>query len=273
MENNRLPTYFISHGGGPWPWLEPDAMPVNFALLGDALAAIPGEIGVTPRATVIISAHWEEEEFTVQTTPEPPMIYDYYGFPQHTYEIEYAAQGDAEVSARVVELLTNAAIPVHTEAARGYDHGVYAPMYKIYPKADVPVVQLSLRQGLDPAEHVALGRALAPLRDENILLLGSGVPSFHNMGARDVGEESRAFDAWLTTTMTESSPEDRVDRLLNWERAPFARINHPREEHFIPGLVIAGAAGSDVGLRHYHEENVMGWMSSSGYRFDPPATA
>lgn len=271
MPNNRLPTYFISHGGGPWPWLEPGAMPVNFALLGNALAAIPDEVGVTPRAVVIISAHWEEEEFTVQTTPEPPMIYDYYGFPQHTYEINYPARGDADVSARVVELLTNAAIPVRTDAARGYDHGVYAPMYKIYPNADVPVVQLSLRQDLNPGDHVALGRALAPLRDENILLLGSGVPSFHNMRARDLGEESRAFDEWLTTTMVESSPEARIERLLNWELAPFARINHPREEHFMPGLAIAGAAGADHGIRHYHEEYVMGWMSSSAYRFDSAA--
>lgn len=242
-------------------------MPVNFALLGDALAAIPEEVGRTPRAVVIISAHWEEPEFTVQTAAAPPMIYDYYGFPQHTYEINYPALGDYEVSSRVVELLTDNQIAVCTDAARGYDHGVYAPMVKIYPDADVPIIQLSLRHGLDPAEHLALGRALAPLRDEDVLLIGSGVPSFHNMRARDKGLESKAFDGWLTETMVSVSPAERIDRLLDWEAAPFARVNHPREEHFMPGLVIAGAADGDIGGRHYHEENVMGWMSSSGYRF------
>ena len=264
----RLPTYFISHGGGPWPWLDETSMPVNFELLGDALAAIPSEVGTTPRAVVIVSAHWEEPVFTVQTTLEPPMIYDYYGFPRHTYEIQYSAPGDPAVAARVVSLLTDAGIATATTDTRGYDHGVFVPMHKVYPNADVAVVQLSLREGLDPAEHLAVGRALAPLRDENILLIGSGVPSFHNMRARNVGAESRAFDEWLTTTMVASSPEERVQRLLDWERAPFARVNHPREEHFIPGLVVVGAAGNDDGVRHYHEENVLGWMSSSGYRFD-----
>lgn len=270
MTNNRLPTYFIHHGGGPWPWLDAGSMPVNFELLGDALEAIPEEVGTTPRAVVIISAHWEEPEFTVQVTPRPPMIYDYYGFPKHTYEIEYPAVGDIDVSQRVLELLAAAKITTQTEASRGYDHGVYVPMFKVYPKADVPIVQLSLREGLDPVEHVAVGQALAPLRDENILLIGSGVPSFHNMNARGVGDESKAFEKWLTTTMVDSSPSERISRLLDWESAPYARINHPREEHLIPGMVVAGAAGSDAGVRHYHEENVLGFISSASYRFDSP---
>lgn len=268
-----LPTYFIHHGAGPWPWLRPENRPLNFESLGASLAAIPGEIGLAPKAVLVISAHWEEPEFTVQTSSAPPMIYDYGGFPPHTYEIQYAALGDVNLAMRVVELLTNAGIVANTDGTRGYDHGVYAPLVMMYPEADVPVVQLSLRFGLDPAEHLAMGRALAPLRDENILVVGSGVPSYHNMRVRDVPVESKAFDEWLTETMVTSSPDERIGRLLNWERAPFARINHPREEHFIPGLVIVGAAGTDDGVRNFHEEGVLGWISGSGYRFGTPRAA
>lgn len=270
MSVEQLPTYFISHGGGPWPWLDESQMPVNFELLADSLRGIPGEFGGSPKAILLVSAHWEEAEFTVQSTPNPPMIYDYYGFPQHTYEIQYPAPGAPEMAARAVELLSEAGITVRTDETRGYDHGVYAPMYVAYPEADVPIFQMSLRSGLDPAEHLAAGRALAPLRSEGVLIIGSGVPSFHNMRLRNVGAEAAAFDAWLTETMVETSAEDRADRLVAWEDAPFARIAHPREEHLLPGMVAVGAAGSDVGYRSYHEEKAMGWIPSSSYRFDPP---
>ena len=269
MSNMKLPTYFISHGAGPWPWLDESVMPVNFAQLGGALGAIPDEIGTTPKAVLLISGHWEESEFTVQTSAHPEMIYDYYGFPLHTYEISYPAPGSPEVAARVVELLTEAGIEVREDDARGFDHGVYAALVAVYPDADVPVFQMSLREGLDPAEHLAVGRALAPLTEENVLIMGSGVPSYHNMTVRDVPIESETFDAWLTETMVEVGADERERRLVNWEEAPYARLAHPREDHFIPGLVAVGAAGEAAGHRHYHEERVMGWLFSSGYRFDP----
>lgn len=269
MSTKQLPTFFISHGGGPWPWLDESVMPVNFKQLAEALRAMPEEVGTTPKAILVISGHWEEPEFTVQTSPNPPMIYDYYGFPQHTYEIQYPAPGAPEVAARVAELLTEAGIKVRTDETRGFDHGVYAAMYVAYPDANVPIFQMSLREGLDPAEHLAAGRALAPLRDENVLIVGSGVPAYHNMRLRDVPAESKAFDAWLTETLVDSSAEERVSRLIDWESAPAARIAHPREDHFIPGMVAVGAAQTDAGYRNYHEEDVMGWMSSSGYRFGP----
>lgn len=272
MNNTTLPTYFISHGGGPWPWLDHSVMPVNFAGLADALREIPRQIARTPDAILLVSAHWEEPEFTVQTSPNPPMIYDYYGFPQHTYEIQYSAPGSPEVAQRVVELLNAASIPVRTDSERGYDHGVYAPMFVAYPDADVPIVQMSLRQGLDPREHLAVGRALAPLRDENVLIIGSGVPSFHNLSVRNVGAEAAAFDAWLTDTLVSSRADDRDVRLIDWERAPYARVSHPREEHLLPGMVAVGAAGGDAGHRDYHEDNVMGWIPSSGYRFGEVAS-
>lgn len=269
METKKLPVYFISHGGGPWPWLDESVMPVSFEGLREPLEAIPKEIGTTPKAILLVSAHWEAPEFTVQSTPNPPMIYDYYGFPPHTYEIQYSAPGSPEVAGRVMELLRDAGITVDSDETRGYDHGVYAPMFVAYPDADVPIFQLSLRDGLDPAEHVEVGRALAPLREENVLIVCSGVPSYHNMRVRDVPVESKAFDAWLTKTMVDASTDERIERLLEWETAPGARVAHPREEHFLPGMVAVGAAGTDFGYRNYHEEDLMGWMSASSYRFGP----
>ncbi len=268
MTTTRLPTYFISHGAGPWPWLDESVMPVNFELLGDALRAIPGEVGRKPKAILLVSAHWEEAEFTVQTTANPPMIYDYAGFPPHTYEIQYPAPGAPTVAARVGQLLAEAGIEVRFDDTRGFDHGVYAPLAVAYPDADVPVCQMSLRAGLDPAEHVAAGRALAPLRDEDVLIVCSGVPSYHNMRVRNVPEESKAFDVWLTETMVGHDGQDRVRRLVAWVDAPFARIAHPREDHLLPGMIAVGSAVADPGVRNYHEEDVLGWMSSSSYRFD-----
>lgn len=273
MSFNPLPTYFISHGAGPWPWLEESDMPINFEGLADALRAIPGEIATRPKAILLVSAHWEEPEFTVQTTAKPLMIYDYFGFPAHTYRIKYPAPGAPEVAARVIELLEKSGIVVRSDNSRGFDHGAYAPLYVAYPKADVPVFPMSLRKGLNPAEHLAVGRALAPLREEEVLIICSGLPSYHNMQVRDVTHESEAFDAWLTETMIDCSADERVKRLLAWEEAPFSRLAHPREEHFIPGLVAVGAAENDVGHRSYHEEKVMGWMSTSGYRFGITGTA
>lgn len=264
-----LPTYFINHGAGPWPWLDETAMPMNFALLGDALRAIPSEIGATPSAVLVISGHWEAPAFTLQSSPTPPIIHDYYGFPPNTYDVRYPAPGAPQVAHRAAELLAEAGLPAELDDSRGYDHGVFVPMHIVYPEANVPVLQMSLRDGLDPDEHLAAGRALMPLRDENVLIIGSGVPSYHNMRLRNVANESRAFDAWLTETMVDVSTDERTERLLRWEQAPFARVAHPREDHFIPGLVAVGAAGDAEGIRHYHEEGVMGWMWSSGYRFGP----
>lgn len=267
MSTHQMPVYFISHGGGPWPWLDESVLPVSFEGLRGPLEAIPAEVGRTPKAILLVSAHWEQPEFTVQTHPNPPMIYDYYGFPRHTYQIQYSAPGSPEVAARVQELLIEAGIPVRSDSVRGYDHGVYAPMFVAYPNADVPIFQMSLRDGLDPQEHLEVGRALAPLRDEEVLIICSGVPSYHNMSARGVAAESEAFDSWLTDTMVHSTVADRISRLISWEAAPFSRAAHPREEHFLPGMVAVGAAGSDPGHRHYHEEKLMGFMACSGYRF------
>lgn len=263
----RMPTYFIAHGGGPWPWI-PEMSPM-YAELTRALQAIPDELPETPTSIVVVSAHWEAPEITVQTSPNPTMLYDYGGFPAHTYEISYPAPGDPAMAQRVLDLLADNGIVAHTDDQRGFDHGMFVPLYVSYPEADVPMFQLSLRRGLDPAEHLAVGRALAPLRDEGVLIVGSGYPSFHDL--RAFGPQSRAasqaFDSWLTETLVATDPAERTERLLEWDSAPAARLAHPREEHLIPVMIAVGAAEQDPGALQYHEDAHAGWMASSSYRF------
>lgn len=273
MSTTRLPTYFISHGGGPWPWIK-DLLPGDWTALETSLRSIPRQIGQQPRAVLVVSGHWEEAEFTVQASPQPPMLYDYGGFPAFTYQIQYPAPGSPEVAARVGELLDGAGIAHATSSTRGFDHGVFAPLYVMYPEADVPILQLSLRKGYDPAQHLAVGRALASLRDEGVLIVGSGF-SYHNL--RLMGPAgtvpSREFADWLNQVLVEGDVGQRSTELLGWERAPGARLSHPAEDHLIPLMVAVGAAGDDLGTRFYHEHNVMdAGITSSSFAFGLPAT-
>ena len=242
----KLPTYFISHGGGPWPWMAD--MRASMRVLEAALQDMPRQIGVTPKAILVISGHWEDATFAVMSNPRPGMLYDYYGFPPHTYNVVYAAPGAPEVALRVQSLIAAAGLPTRLDPDRGFDHGTFSPLEVMYPDAQVPVLQLSLQQGLDPAQHIALGRALAPLRDEGVLIVGSGL-SYHNLRLFGPAGKapSQAFDQWLQATLGSVSAQ-RETQLLQWESAPAARVAHPREEHLIPLMVVAGAAGSDPGV-------------------------
>jgi aromatic ring-opening dioxygenase catalytic subunit (LigB family) len=198
-----------------------------------------------PEALLVISAHWEEPTPTVMTSAHPPMLYDYYGFPPESYTIQWPAPRVAALAARVRELLAAAKLPLATDADRGYDHGTFVPLKLAYPHADIPVMQLSLVQGLDPAVHLALGRALAPLRDEGVFIIGSGM-SYHNLRAfnASAAPAAAAFDTWLRDAVLRPTAE-RDRALTEWTKAPSARAVHPREEHLIPLMVIAGAAGED----------------------------
>jgi aromatic ring-opening dioxygenase catalytic subunit (LigB family) len=172
------------------------------------------------------------------------MLYDYYGFPPASYEITWPAPGDPALAARVRALLGQAGFETAADGARGYDHGTFVPLKVTYPEADVPTVQLSLLRSLDPAEHLRMGRALAPLRDEGVLIVGSGM-SYHNMrgfGSAAGAQDAETFHAWLHEAVT--GPE-RDRALANWAAAPAGRACHPREEHLLPLLVVAGAAGAD----------------------------
>ena len=246
-----------------------DASRAAYSKLEHALAAMPRQIGVTPKAVLMISAHWEEPEFTLTSSAKPPMIYDYGGFPEYTYHIRYDAPGDPALAARVKDLIESSGMPARLDAGRGFDHGAFTPLKVIYPDADVPVVQLSLKTGLDPVTHLRMGKALAPLRDEGVLIVGSGL-SYHNLrdffSPRAWGP-SKEFDAWLNGALLGGSSADRSKLLTAWKSAPSARAAHPREEHLLPLMVAVGAAGDDMAELTYHEKEFLGGITVSSYRF------
>lgn len=270
MAKHRLPTFFISHGGGPWPWMR-DQTAGAYDRLEAALQAMPGQIGATPEAVLMVSAHWEAPGFTVTTHATPPMIYDYGGFPAHTYSIRYPAPGSPLLAERVRGLIEGAGLPAATDAERGFDHGMFSPMAVIYPKADMPAVQLSLKRGLAPESHLALGRAVRSLRDEGVLIIGSGL-SYHNL--RAMGPSARpassAFDGWLQHTLRLADHAERSAQVCRWASAPAARQAHPREEHLLPLMVALGAAEQEAAECVYHEDDFMGGVAVSSFRFGAP---
>jgi len=267
MTTSTLPVFFISHGGGPWPWMKAQNGHA-YDRLEASLREMPRQVGSTPQAVLMISAHWEAHDFSVMSHPRPPMIYDYSGFPAHTYQIEYPAPGAPQLAQQVCQLIQGAGLVARLDAERGFDHGMYAPLAVAYPEADVPVVQLSLKRGLDPQEHLALGRALAPLRDAGILIVGSGL-SYHNLRAFGPAAQgpSMAFDEWLQRTLLQTPPAARAAALTAWEQAPAARQAHPREEHLLPLMVAAGAAGNDAARCIYHEDDFFGGIAVSSFMF------
>ncbi len=245
---DRMPVVYVPHGGGPWPFVDLGMKKTEHDALADYLKGLHALPKIPPKSLLVISAHWEEPVFTVMTSERPPMLYDYYGFPPESYQITWPAPGAPKLARRVRELLSKAEIASGEDATRGFDHGTFVPFKLTYPNADIPTIQLSLKVGLDPEEHIAMGRALQPLRDEGVFILGSGL-SFHNMNAfRDprAAGNAGAFDAWLRETSTLDQTE-RTRRLSAWATAPGARQSHPREEHLLPLMVVAGAAGDDRG--------------------------
>jgi len=210
-----------------------------------ALEAIGPGLPQRPKAIVVITAHWEAREIRIASAEQPHLIYDYGGFPRHTYELRYDAPGSPEVATRVAELLSGAGIDNQLDPAHGWDHGVFIPLKVMYPNEDIPIVAMSLHRSLDPELHLKIGEALAPLRDEGVFIVGSG-SSFHHFG--NFGSpKARVFDDWLNDTM--AAPDAiRRRKLVEWEKAPMARIAHGREEHLLPLHVAAGAA-TDVPAR------------------------
>jgi len=247
-QDARQPVVYLPHGGGPWPFVEMGLNQQEVQRLTAYLTTLPQAPARPPRALLVISAHWEEPVWTVMTGARPPLLFDYYGFPPASYELTWPAPGDPALAERVRGLLAQGGLPTGTDAARGFDHGTFVPLKLAFPEAQIPTVQLSLKKGLDPEEHLAMGRLLAPLRDEGVFIVGSGM-SFHNM--RAFGDPrakglSEPFDQWLNATALLPAAE-RDRRLGAWAEAPGARLSHPREEHLLPLMVIAGAAGSDLG--------------------------
>jgi aromatic ring-opening dioxygenase catalytic subunit (LigB family) len=261
----RMPTYFISHGGGPWPWIP--NMRQSLHSLEVSLAHMAKELPEVPKAVLMISGHWEADSFAVMTAPKPGMLYDYGGFPPETYKIVYPAPGAPEIALRAANLMQAAGLPVSLDARRGFDHGTFAPAYVMYPDADVPMFQISMQHGYDPEAHFALGRALAPLRDEGVLIVGSGL-SYHNLRLFGPGAKvpSKAFDDWLAEALAKPKAA-RTEALLNWEQAPYARVCHAQEDHLVPLFSALGAAEDEPATMVYHDENVFGGVTASSYRF------
>jgi aromatic ring-opening dioxygenase catalytic subunit (LigB family) len=247
MKAPRLPVLFVSHGGGPWPYV--DALRPMYVHTERELKRIPTRLAVRPKAVLVISGHWEAPIFSVSTSAHPPMEYDYSGFPPHTYHLEYPAPGDPVLAGHVCDLLDGAGIEVAKNPRQGFDHGVFVPLGLMYPNADMPIVMVSIKSGYDAAAHLSLGRALAPLRDEGVLIVGSGL-TYHNMrgfGLDSSTEDAVTFTRYLTEAVAQEDAAARDEMLLRWADAPRARRAHPREDHLMPLLVAAGAAGSDPG--------------------------
>ena len=264
----RQPAIFLPHGGGPcffmdWTWGPADTWEKTRKFLEGLAESLPA----VPTAILAVSGHWEEPIPTVSTAAAPKLIFDYTGFPEHTYRLTWPAPGNPQLANRVVELLRRAGLPAGVDPSRGFDHGVFVPLKVAFPQAEITIVTLSLAASLDPALHLAVGRALSGLRDEGVLIVGSGM-SFHNLRAYmrpETGGRAKLFDEWLTTAVV-SAGEERREFLKNWRQAPFAEFAHPREEHLVPLFAAAGAGGDSPGKLVFSDDPMGATISA--YRFD-----
>ena len=244
MHKHKPTVLFISHGGGPLPLLGDEGhkeMVQNLKLMASKINK--------PSAILVISAHWEAQVPTITSASRPSLIYDYYGFPEESYDIQYPCPGEQGLAKQVQGVLGDKGIQASLDEQRGFDHGLFVPLKIMYPQADIPCIQLSLIKSLNPGEHIQLGAALANLEYDNLLILGSGF-SFHNLRAffvpatDDSQTKNAAFEQWLIDTCAnpELAEAERAQQLENWETAPFARYCHPREEHLLPLHVCYGVA-------------------------------
>ncbi|MBL8520302.1 MAG: dioxygenase [Betaproteobacteria bacterium] len=262
---NPLPTLFLSHGS-PMHAIESGAAGDVWAALAKALPK--------PSAVLMVTAHWETQLPMVSGNPQPSMIYDFGGFPEALSKIRYAAPGDPGLAARAQSLLKAAGITAGIDGCRGFDHGTWVPLLRLYPAADVPVVQLSVQPSTDPLHHLEVGRALAPLRDEGVLIVGSGHLT-HNlrdwMASRRGGNHASnapyavEFQAWVKAHLDARD----VDGLTRYRsEAPGAVRAHPTEEHFLPLFVAVGAAGRAAKATRVFDGFEGGALAMDAYRFD-----
>ena len=257
------PTLFIPHGGGPCFFIDDPAG--VWTGMAEFLHALPDSLPQQPRAILVVPGHWETSGFCFTGAEQPALIYDYNNFPAHTYKLRYNAPGAPALATRATGLLVAAGLSASVDPTRGFDHGVFVPMKVAFPAADIPMIEMSIDSRLDPALHIAAGRALAPLRREGVLIVGSGM-SFHNM--RGYGDArstapSEAFDQWLTQAASLPSAA-RAEALGRWAESPGGRFAHPREEHLLPLMVAAGAS-DETGTRIYSEHVLK--TAISAYRF------
>lgn len=259
---NKPRALFLSHGGGPLPLLGDEGHKEMVSCLREIATRM-----TKPSAILVVSAHWEEKLPTITSSARPSLVYDYSGFPEEAYNIEYPCPGEPLLAAGIQKVLINAGMKASLDSARGFDHGVFVPLKIMYPDADIPCVQLSLVNSLDPLAHISIGEALQNLRYDNLLVIGSGF-SFHNMKAFFSPEtpasksQNVAFENWLTDTCSNQGidEKERTNRLSRWEEAPCSRYCHPREEHLLPLHVCYGLAGTRCS--EYFEMNILNKRSS-----------
>ena len=257
-----LPTIFVSHGS---PTLLKEALPAHHFLRG------LGRKLPRPEAILCVSAHWEAAAAMVNLPANPITLYDFYGFPSEFYQVTYPAPGSPALAQRVAKLLMKAGFDATTHPERGLDHGAWVPLKLMFPQADISVIQLSVQSRLSAAYHLELGRALQPLRQEGVLIMGSGGAT-HNLLAfhgqllgSPVKDYVRAFDDWLCESITLGKSEQLVDYL---NQAPYAQRNHPSPEHYLPLLVPLGAAGEEACGRKIHSEINYGIFSMASYLWE-----
>jgi len=245
----EMPTFFLSHGGGPCFFLESNTPPMSEMDKNSDVdrwykTFAANFVTTKPSAILVISAHWEEAVVHVQSKAKPSLYFDYYGFPPHTYELTYPSPGNPQLAKKVVDLLTSANIKAQLDDKRDYDHGIFVPLKVMYPNADIPVVGMSLVSGLDPDLHFRIGQALQPLRKEGVLIVGSGFATHNTVASFSDNNWAAPWVDWLSKVVTKSSDPSELRRnLVQWSAAPQARKAHPREEHLIPLHVAAGAGG------------------------------
>jgi len=264
---SRAPVIAVCHGGGPMPIMND---PGHVALIKSMTTKVPSILGLetasAPRAIVLVTAHWSERRPTISSGKKHSLYYDYYGFPAETYKLKYDAPGSPEVATEVFEALSKAGLKPEMDGERGWDHGVFVPMLLVNPKADIPIVQLSVLASDSPEQHYAMGRALAPLRDSGVAIVGSGMPTFHNLrlmfsGAMSDPSLRRRNNEWsdrLTSTVLKEDAAERAKLLESWREWVGAKEAHPQGgvEHFLPLIVCSGAAGEGKG--EAYGDDVMG---------------
>jgi aromatic ring-opening dioxygenase catalytic subunit (LigB family) len=246
---NKIQVVFFSHGGGPLPILGDE----SHAFMVEFMRNLPSKIK-RPETIIVISAHWEEQQLTLTGSSAPSLLYDYFGFPDEAYQMQYPAPGNPFLATEIADIFKQHQIPVKIDYERGFDHGLFVPLKLMYPEADIPSIQLSLLNSLSSKDHIAIGRVLNNLSDRNVLVIGSGF-SFHNMrlfswnSSNKPDPSNDLFQDWLIDTCTKvTSSDEREHRLLNWEDAPSSRYCHPREEHLLPLHVCAAITNKPADL-------------------------
>ncbi|MFZ2162674.1 MAG: class III extradiol ring-cleavage dioxygenase [Sideroxyarcus sp.] len=257
-----MPVLFLSHGA-PSLLLEAGETGEAWRQLG---AQLPKPVSI-----LVISAHWGSPVLTLGTTVQPETIHDFRGFPEELYRVQYPAPGAQQMAQAATQLLRQANIPVQLDAQRGLDHGAWVPLSIMFPQADIPVAQLSLQPEQTPSWHVALGRALQPLREQGVLIVGSGSLT-HNLRAVFKHPQGERAPVWVTDFcdwVAERITEGDVDALCAYRTlAPYAELNHPTEEHLFPLFVALGAASSVETAQHLNRVMTFGMLAMDAWLFD-----